>query len=80
MEVLCLSRWRAYIFHEEMALAKRLGKSGSDMVNLMLLLYGKGQHLYLDNWCINKKLFVHFEQNGTVACGAAMNNLYNKTK
>ena len=63
-----------------MALAKRLGKSGSDMVNLMLLLYRKGQHIYLDNWCISKKLFVHFEQNGTVACGAAMNNLYNKTK
>ena len=35
-------------------------------------LYGKGHHLYVDNWYTSERLFRHLEQNGTVACGTAM--------
>ena len=35
-------------------------------------LYGKGYHLYVDNWYTSKKLFRHLEENGTATCGTTM--------
>ena len=57
---------------EEAALQKELGKSGAVVPKLMSELYGKGHHLYVDNWYTSERLFRHLEQNGTVACGTAM--------
>ena len=50
----------------------KLGKSGAVGPKLMADLYGKGYHLYVDNWYITEKLFRHLEDNGTAACGTAM--------
>ena len=49
----------------------KLGKSGAVGPKLMPYLYGKGYHLYVDNWYINEKLFL-LEDNGTAACGTAV--------
>ena len=62
----------ANVSPEEAALQKELGKSGAVVPKLMSDLYGKGHHLYVDNWYTSEKLFRHLEQNGTAACGTAM--------
>ena len=52
---------------------KGLGKSGA-VVPKLQVLYGKSNHLYSDILYIHKKLFSHFEQNGTAVCGTTRLN------
>ena len=42
-------------------LEKELGKSGTVVPKLMQDLFGKGYHLYTDNWYTSEKLFNHLE-------------------
>ena len=58
--------------NEEQEYIKKLGKSGAVVAKLMADLYGKGYHLYVDNWYTSGKLFRHLEENGKAACGTAM--------
>ena len=58
--------------NEEQEYIKKLGKSGAVVAKLMADLYGKGYHLYVDNWYTSGKSFCHLEENGTAACGTAM--------
>ena len=80
---LCETRgylWNSFVYlgkeanvsPEEAAFQKELGKSGAVLPKLMSDLYGKGHHLYVNNWYTSEKLFRHLEQNGTAACGTAM--------
>ena len=62
----------AIMSNEEKEYIKELGKSGEVVPKLMADLYGKGYHLYVDNWYTSEKLFRHLEENGTAACGTAM--------
>ena len=39
-------------------------------------LYGKGHHLYIDNWYTGEKLFNHLQLNGTAASGTGMSNRF----
>ena len=55
-------------------LEKELGKSGAVVPKLMQDLYGKGYHLYFNNWYTSEKLFDHLERNETAACGTARLN------
>ena len=72
--------WNSFVYlgkevimsNEEQEYIKKLGKSGAVGPKLMSYLYGKGYHLYVDNWYIDEKLFRHLEDNGTAACGTAM--------
>ena len=72
--------WNSFVYlgkeaimsNEEQEYIKKLGKSGAVVPKLMADLYGKGYHLYIDNWYTSEKLFHHLEENGTVACGTAM--------
>ena len=58
--------------NEEQEYIKKLRKSGAVVPKLIADLYGKGYHLYVDNWHTSEKLFHHLEENGTPACGTAM--------
>ena len=62
----------AIMSNEEQEYVKKLGKSDAVVPKLMADLYGKGYHLYVDNWCTSEKLFRHLEENGTAVCGTAM--------
>ena len=55
-------------------LEKELGKSGAVVPKLMQDLYGKGYHLYFNNWYTSEKLSDHLERNETAACGTARLN------
>ena len=74
--------WNSFVYlgketnisQEKQAIVRELVKSGAVVPKLMSELYGKGHHLYLDNWYTSEKLFAHLEQNGTVTCGTAMGN------
>jgi len=59
---------------EEEQLTKELGISGAVVPKLMSELYGKGYHVYMDNWYTSEKLFLHLEKNGTAASGTARRN------
>ena len=72
--------WNSFVYlgketimsNEEQEYIKKLGKSGEVVPKMMTDLYGKGYHLYADNWYTSEKLFRHLEENGTAAFGAAM--------
>ena len=55
-------------------LEKELGKSSAVVAKLMQKLYGKGYHLYVDNWYTSEKLFDYLKRDGTAACGTARLN------
>ena len=57
---------------EEQEYIKKLRKSGAVVPKLIRDLYGKGYHLYIDNWYTSEKLFRHLEENGTAACDTAV--------
>ena len=62
----------AIMSNEEQEYIKKLGKSGTVVTKLMADLYGKGCHLYVDNWYTSEKLLRHLKENGTAACGTEM--------
>ena len=41
---------------------KELGVSETVVTKLMPDLYNKGYNVYMDNWCLNFKLFAHLEK------------------
>ena len=72
MEFLVYLGKEAIMSNEEQEYIKKLGKSRTVVTKLMADLYGKGCHLYVDNWYTSEKLLRHLEENGTAACGTEM--------
>lgn len=74
--------WNSYVYlgkqnnvpADEAELIKKLGISGAVVPKLMSELYGKGYHVYMDNWYTSEKLYLHLEENGSAACGTAKRN------
>ena len=70
--------WNTYVYvgrdtrDEDSNLIKQLGKSGAVIPKLMSDLFGKGYHLYVDNWCTNENLSQYLLDNKTLMCGTAM--------
>ena len=60
--------------NEHKELAKNLGKSGAVVTKLMIDLFDKGCHLYIDNWYTSGKLLNFLRDQDTVFCGTAMGN------
>ena len=57
----------AIMSNKEQKYIKKLGKSGAVVPKMMADLYGKGYHLYVDNWYTSEQFFRHLEENGTAA-------------
>ena len=78
----CGYLWNSFVYcgknsvetPEDAVLEKELGKSGAVIPKLKKDLYGKGYHLYIENWYTSENLFNHLQVNGTTACGTAMSN------
>ena len=65
LEFVCLPRWSK-------RLSWRCCLDGGP--KLMLELYNKGYHVYIDNWYTSLKFFQYLESNGTAACCTARKN------
>ena len=70
--------WNTYVYvgrdtrDEDSNLIKHLGKSGAFIFKLMSDLFGKGYHLYVDNWYTSENLVRYLLDSKTLICGIAM--------
>ena len=74
LELFCYLRKQNNVPADEANLMKQLGISGAVIPKLMSELYNKVYHVYMDNWYISEKLFLHLEENGKEAIGTAKRN------